>query len=281
MVCEAGPMVDSSGTQFSDLSRPPLDPAALGAALLRPGGLWSDLIVTAETGSTNSDVAAAARAGAPEGLIHTTEWQSAGRGRLDRTFNVPARCGVIVSVLLRPAVPTLRWTWLPLLAALAVDATVRELGVEASLKWPNDVLVEGRKICGILLEQVQTPAGPAAVVGIGLNVFNSDDDPLPDTAITLAEATRSAALDRSIVLQMLLRNLSSLYRAWVASDGDPEAGIRDSYRRRCANLGTEVRVQTPGAAGVQGIASDIDEFGRIVVAGQALSAGDIVRLRPS
>ena len=164
-VCEAGAM------SYSDLDRPPLDARALKAALMSPGSFWTDVVVTPSTASTNADLAEAARAGAAEGSIHTTDHQVAGRGRLDRTWESPEGSGIAVSVLLRPTeVPAGRWVWLPLLVGLAVAATVEECGVEARLKWPNDAEIDGRKIAGILLERVDTPDGPAAVVGVGLNV---------------------------------------------------------------------------------------------------------------
>ena len=91
---------------FRDLDRPPLDAAALRSALVGPRTLWTDVVVTSSTGSTNADAAAAARAGAPEGAVHVTDVQTAGRGRLDRAWSSPAGSGVIVSVVLRPdAVP--------------------------------------------------------------------------------------------------------------------------------------------------------------------------------
>ncbi|MEO7398221.1 MAG: biotin--[acetyl-CoA-carboxylase] ligase [Ilumatobacteraceae bacterium] len=266
---------------FRDLDRPPLDATALSSALIGPGRFWTDLVVTATTGSTNADVAAAAHAGAPEGTVHTTDAQTSGRGRLDRSWEAPAASGIAVSVLLRPdSIPAARWVWLPLLAGLAVDATVRECGVESGLKWPNDVLVNGRKLAGILLERVETSSGPAAVVGVGLNVTLRRDELPVDTATSLA-LEGATETDRTIVLRSLLRNLEALYRAWKASDGDPAAGIRDSYIRRCVTLGTRVRVDLPNNECLEGEATGIDEFGRLLVDGTAISAGDITHVRPS
>ncbi len=266
---------------YRDLDRPPLDAGALRSALTGPRHLWTDIVVTPRTGSTNADVAEAARAGAPEGTVHLTDVQTAGRGRLDRAWSSPAGSGVIVSVLLRPdSVPAARWVWLPLLAGLAVDATVHECGVESGLKWPNDVQVDGRKIAGILLERVETDQGPAAVVGIGLNVSLRDDE-LPvgtATSLVLEGATET---DRTIVLRSLLRNLEALYRAWAASEGDPSAGIRDSYLRRCVTIGQRVRVTLPQDESIVGEATGLDEHGRLMVDGRAVSAGDITHLRPA
>lgn len=266
---------------FRDLDRPPLDAAALRSALSGPGRFWTDVVVTAETGSTNADVATAARTGACEGTVHTTDRQTAGRGRLDRTWSSPAGSGVIVSVLLRPdAVPAARWVWLPLLVGLAVDATVHECGVEPGLKWPNDVLVDGRKLAGILLERVETPQGPAAVAGVGINVSLREDELPVETATSLA-LEGATETDRTIVLRSFLRNLEPLYRAWSASGGDPAAGIRDSYVRRCVTIGSRVQVTLPRDEQIEGLATGIDDYGRLLVDGRAISAGDITHLRPA
>jgi BirA family biotin operon repressor/biotin-[acetyl-CoA-carboxylase] ligase len=264
---------------FRDLDRPPLDAAALRSALTGPGRFWTDVVVTPETGSTNVDVAAAARAGAPEGTVHTTDSQTRGRGRLDRAWTAPAGSGVHVSVLLRPdSVPAARWVWLPLLVGLAVDATVHECGVESGLKWPNDVLVDGRKLAGILLERVETDTGPAAVVGVGVNVSLRRDELPVETATSLA-LEGATETDRTIVIRSLLRNLEALYRAWAASGGDPAAGIRDSYVRRCVTIGRRVRVLLPLDETWVGQATGIDDLGRLLVDGRAISAGDVTHLR--
>ncbi|VXB02931.1 biotin--[acetyl-CoA-carboxylase] ligase [Aeromicrobium sp. 9AM] len=266
---------------YRDLDRPPLDADALRTALTGPDRFWTDVVVTPETGSTNLDVANAARAGALEGTIHTTDLQTAGRGRLDRAWESPAASGVIVSVLLRPdSVPAARWVWLPLLVGLAVDATVHECGVESGLKWPNDVLVDGRKIAGILLERVDTPQGSAAIIGVGLNVSLRQDELPVDTATSLV-LEGATETDRTIVLRAFLRNLEALYRAWAAAGGDPGSGIRDSYVRRCVTLGTRVRVSLPNGGSLEGQATGIDELGRLLVDGQAISAGDITHVRPA
>ncbi len=266
---------------YRDLDRPPLDAVALRSALSGSGRFWSDVVVTSETGSTNADVAAAARSGAPEGIVHLTDQQTAGRGRLERVWSSPAGSGAIVSVLLRPdAIPAARWVWLPLLVGLAVDATVHECGVASGLKWPNDVLVDGRKLAGILLERVETPQGAAAVIGVGLNVtLRRDELPVPTaTSLALEGATET---DRTIVIRSLLRNLEALYRAWSASGGDPAGGIRDSYIRRCVTIGSQVKVMLPQDEILVGQATGIDDLGRLLVDGRAISAGDVTHVRPA
>lgn len=264
---------------YGDLDRPPLDAAALRSALVGPGSLWTDIVVTSSTSSTNADLAVVAGQGAPEGTVHVTDHQTAGRGRLDRSWEAPAGSGLAVSVLLRPTrVPAARWVWLPLLVGLAVDATVNGFDVEAGLKWPNDVLVGDRKLAGILLERVDTPSGPAAVVGVGINVSMRADELPVGTATSLAIEGASET-DRTIVLRSFLRNLESLYSSWLGSDGDPAAGIRDSYVRRCTTIGRQVRVSMPDGGSIEGEASGLDDHGRLVVGDQALSAGDVTHVR--
>lgn len=264
---------------YRDLDRPPLSAAALRSELLDRPGIWTDLIVVEDTDSTNADVARAARDGAPEGLIVTAERQHAGRGRLDRRWTMPEGSGLVVSVLLRPDVAASRWVWLPLLAGLAVDATVKECGVESGLKWPNDVLVKGRKIAGILLERIDSPAGPAAVIGVGLNVSMRAEELPVDTATSLL-LEGATQVDRTVVLRAFLRNLEALYRAWSSNGGDPSAGIRDSYLARCVTVGVQVRVTMPDASVLQGTAETVDTSGRLVVDGVPVSAGDITHVRP-
>lgn len=265
---------------YGDLARPPLDADALRRALLGPGSLWTDIVVTSATPSTNADLVAAALSGAAEGTIHTTDHQTSGRGRLDRSWTAPAGSGIAVSVLLRPdGVPSGRWVWLPLLVGLAVDATVNALGVAAGLKWPNDVLVNDRKVAGILLQRVETATGPAAVVGVGLNVSMTAAELPVETATSLA-LEGASSVDRTVVLRAYLRNLEALYRSWLAAAGDPDSGIRDSYARRCTTLGQHVRVSLPDGSVLDGEAEALDDFGRLVVAGQPVSAGDVTHVRP-
>lgn len=264
---------------YEDLDRPPLDSTALRAALLGSDSLWTQLSVAGTSTSTNADAAAAAAAGAPEGSVFTADVQTAGRGRLDRTWQSPPGSGIALSVVLRPdQVPPARWVWLPLLCGLAVDAALRDLGVDTALKWPNDVLVAERKIAGILLERIETPVGPAAIAGIGVNVSMTRDElPVPTaTSLALEGAT---SIDRTVVLRAILRTLGPLYRAWTATEGDPAAGIRDSYLRRCVTLGSPVRVSMPGGHDLVGTAESIDEHGRLVVDGAAVSAGDVTHVR--
>jgi BirA family transcriptional regulator, biotin operon repressor / biotin---[acetyl-CoA-carboxylase] ligase len=263
------------GSPYTDLDRPPLSATALRQALVVPGGLWTDIQVKTETGSTNADVAEAARAGAAEGLVVVAERQTAGRGRFDRHWESPPRAGLTLSVLLRPGRIS---GWLPLLAGVALAQTVQRLGeLDAALKWPNDLLVGGRKCAGILAESV----GDGVVVGIGLNVTLREPElPVPEaTSLLLAG---SACTDRDPLLRGLLRALADWYRRFTGTGGDPAAsGLRAAYRGLCATLGREVRVALPDGSELTGTASDVDSAGRLVLAGVAtpVAAGDVIHIR--
>ena len=158
-------------------SRPPLEPSAVADRLA--GSRWSAQVLAASP-STNAEAAARVRAGAGEGLVVVADHQTAGRGRLDRTWVTPPRSALTMSVVLAPdAVPVARWPWLPLLMGVAVVEGVRRAcGLRCALKWPNDVLLDGAKLAGILVERVERPEGAAAVVsgflyGVGRPGANS------------------------------------------------------------------------------------------------------------
>ena len=274
-----------SGGPWSDLDRPPLNAAALRRALVTPDGLWTSLDVVPTTGSTNSDLAA--RAGdLPEGAVLVAEEQSSGRGRLDRSWVAPARSGIFVSVLLKPAVPVHRWGWLPLLTGVAAaTGLTKAAGVDISLKWPNDLLIsvggEERKAGGILAERA---GEDGIVVGLGINVTLGEAElPVPTAgSLLLADAVST---DRDPLLRAVLRSLEQWYGRWVQAGGDPVAsGLQTAYTAGCATLGRRVRAELPGERMLEGEAVTLDGDGRLVVATEgggteAVSAGDIVHVR--
>ncbi|MGW0464163.1 biotin--[acetyl-CoA-carboxylase] ligase [Streptomyces sp. NPDC003027] len=274
-----------SGGPWSDLDRPPLNVPALRRALLHPDGLWTSLDVVTTTGSTNSDLAA--RAGdLPEGAVLIAEEQTAGRGRLDRNWVAPARSGLFLSVLFKPAVPVHRWGWLPLLTGVAAATGLAKAGgVDMSLKWPNDLLVsvggEERKAGGILAER---SGEDGVVVGLGINVTLREDE-LPVPAAGSLLLANAVSTDRDTLLRSVLRSLEQWYGDWVRADGDPElCGLQAAYAAGCATLGRRVRAELPGERMLEGEAVALDGDGRLVVATEgggteAVSAGDIVHVR--
>lgn len=262
-------------------TREPLSAQALAQAVVTAGGLWRDIRVVAETGSTNADLLIEAARGAPEGVVLVAESQSAGRGRMGRTWVSPPRAALTFSVLLRPAVvPPAKRGWVPLLAGVAAAASLRAIAsVDARLKWPNDVLAGRAKLAGILAEQ----SADAIVVGTGINVSASRDElPVPwATSLALAGAS---CLDRQRLLAGMLAETQRLYRRWLLFSGDAEeSGLRAEYQRLCATLGRQVRVEMPGGRSVAGEAAGVDSDGRLVIlaaSGQVpVSAGDVVHVR--
>jgi BirA family biotin operon repressor/biotin-[acetyl-CoA-carboxylase] ligase len=249
-----------------------------------------------QTESTNADVLAAAAAGEPEGLVVVAQKQTAGRGRMRRTWESPAGGGLWFSVLLRPgdgpltadgalAVPAVspaRFGWLPLLAGVALAETVNEVAqVEARLKWPNDLMIEDAKCAGILAEATGTGA---IALGVGLNTMLGEEQlpPTPSGApATSLRLAGAAVLDNAALLDAFLDHLGHWYAAWRAAAGDAQAsGVRQAYLESCATIGREVRAILPGGAEIGGRAGTVDDEGRLLVAGLPVAAADVVHLRP-
>lgn len=244
---------------FTDLDRPPLL-GPRGGRLLADDPHWRVAVVE-RTGSTNEDLVAAVRAGrAGPGDVLVAEHQQAGRGRAGRSWSSPPRAGLTVSVALGGK-PT---SWVPLLAGVAAARAVAEVtGVRPLLKWPNDLQVDGRKLAGVL---AQVAAPEVVVVGVGLNVTTRREELPPGLAATSLVLEGAAVTDRRTLLIALLR---ALRRPWTAQD----------YRQLSATLGQQVAVQLPGGETVRGRADGLDDDGRLVVAGRAFGAGDVVHLR--
>lgn len=271
---------------YDNLARPPLDQTALTRALTGDRSRWTRLQVLASSPSTNAALAERARAGEPDGLVLIAEHQSAGRGRLGRQWVAAPRAGISMSVLVRPdGVPVARWPWIPLLAGLAVAAAVRRVAdVPASLKWPNDVMLDDRKLAGLLVERVEGESGAAAVIGIGLNVTTTRAE-LPVPQATSLALEGASTTDRATLVKAVLRRLEGLLGEWEAGGGEPSAGLMGAYRSACATIGQHVRIDLPGREPVEGEALGIDGSGRLLVqtaAGpQAVAAGDVSQVRRS
>ncbi len=232
---------------------------------------FTDVTWVAEVTSTNDEVAARAWAGAPEGVVWVADAQTRGRGRRGRTWEAPAGSSLLVSVLLRPPAPHLAVMAAGLAAA---DACRSVAGVETSLKWPNDLVADGRgqavgnKLAGILAEA----AGGGVVVGLGLNI-DWGGEPLPAGATSVAEVAPSPGrLDRAELLVAYLLALED--RCCVAP-----GVLMTAYRAACSTTGRRVRVELPGGDSFEGEATAVDDDGRLVVDGRAVGAGDVIHLR--
>ena len=266
----------------SAMIRRPIDPVTVAQQLTDPAR-WS-LEFCAQTGSTNADLARRADAGRlASGQVLVTEEQTAGRGRSGRDWHCPPGAGLMFSVALAlPAVPVERRGWIGAVLGLSIVAAMgRVNGVDAGLKWPNDVLIDGAKCAGILGEV----AGSRLVVGSGINVS------LTRTELPRADATSLAlaggTLDRAALLAAILDELGSWCDRWTAAAGDVDAaGIRAHYRRVCVTLGAQVRILLPAQRWVTGTATDVDATGALVLTDesgrtQSYTVGDVVHVLPA
>ena len=256
---------------------PAVDPARL-RSLLGTDTRWGRLDLVVVTGSTNDDVVARAASGEPDGAVVIAEHQTGGHGRFERAWVDVPGANLALSVLVRPSRPVSEWGWLSLLAGVAVVRALTSLNPGASarvgLKWPNDVLLDGRKVCGILAAS----DGVAAVVGVGVDVGLAVDElPVP-TATSLALA--GLGTDKTALAGAILTALETQVSAWEAG-ADP----RLDYLAVSATVGTRVRVELGPASAVEGQAVGLDDWGGLVVrhddgTTQAYAAGDVIHLRP-
>ncbi|RFA15234.1 hypothetical protein B7R21_04195 [Subtercola boreus] len=270
----------------------------------------------AEAGSTNSVLVAAAggadAASWPDLSVVVTDNQTEGRGRLGRVWTAPPGTSLAISVLLRPelasggALPPSSLGWIPLLGGAAMARAVNLVlaraavsagagaavvdGPRAVVKWPNDVLIDGLKVCGVLSELLPGAAG--VVVGAGVNLFLTEEQlPVPTaTSIALAAGagagTPTTAFTGDDLLSAYLAELIRLYRSLTAADGDAAgSGVAAVVASRCGTLGQPVRVELPGDVFVTGLATGLDTDGRLIVKRDGgsgdlvVSAGDVTHLR--
>jgi BirA family biotin operon repressor/biotin-[acetyl-CoA-carboxylase] ligase len=221
------------------------------------------------------DVEHLASDAAPEGTVVVAEEQTAGRGRRGRMWQSSARAGLWWSLLLRPQVPADRLGWLPLVVGVGVARGLHHAaGVDAALKWPNDVLVSGRKLAGILAERL---ADGSVVVGVGINVDHDDSD-LPEGGASLR--TCGHAADRTDVLIHVLAGVAETYRSWISG-----VDMGEAYADLSATLGREVRVDV-GHSVIVGQADRLGPSGELVIIDEQgiehpLSAGDVTLVRPA
>jgi BirA family biotin operon repressor/biotin-[acetyl-CoA-carboxylase] ligase len=235
-----------------------------------------------EIDSTNTYLRDQARNGAPEGLVVSADFQTAGRGRLDRRWESPRGANLLASVLLRPSCdPGDLHLSTGAVALAAADACRDQAGVDAALKWPNDLVADGRKLAGVLAEaEFSGRRLDAVVVGIGVNVAW----PGPDEAMgtCLDQLSGASPVDRRSLLDALLTALTA--RRPLLDDDTGRRALADEIRARCATIGTIVRVVLARGE-VVGRATAIDDDGHLVVdteTGPArITTGDVVHLRPA
>lgn len=243
------------------------------------GSRFAEIEWIPETGSTNDDLLARARQGAPEQVL-VTDLQTAGRGRRGRVWDAPARTSILMSILLRDRKPQDGF-WgvgaIALAASQAIDAIIH---AQCSVKWPNDVMIgvtdDQKKVAGVLSQVAED----VVVVGIGINVNWPDQVPaeLEERGTAVNRHARDVTkVDRSALTVDILR------RAIGHLDADPDT-LRSSWREYCSTLGQHVRIEREPAA-IVGNAVDIAPDGALIVETDggrtAHYMGDVVHLRPS
>lgn len=228
------------------------------------------------TGSTNSDLVQAALGGGPHGLVLVADHQTAGRGRLDRRWEAPHGANLLMSVLVRRLPASLHQVTqaVAVAAAEACEAVAEAWGrrIRVDLKWPNDVLIDGRKLAGILATVGSASEARFVVVGLGLNIGWA-----PEGAVSLREVVDERAVSRDEVLREVLERLDG-HLSGAAGD------LFERYRSRLTTLGREVRVELPTGEFLEGRAVGVEDDGRLVVLDDCaithrLDVGDIVHLR--
>ena len=232
--------------------------------------------------STNLEALRQAKAGAPEGLCIVAREQTKGRGRLDRSWQSPPDAGLYMSLILRPKFAMTAWPLLTLMAALAVcDSLMKACELRADIKWPNDLYVNDRKLCGILAETVETALGPAAVVGIGINL-SSEIVPLVQVEATSVESETGRRPDSDLVLNSLLNSMAERYDLLRSATGC-EHIIREWCEHSSFAMGRRVRVTLSDEA-FEGTTRGLESDGalRVETAGgkmKIVRAGDVTAVR--
>ena len=233
-----------------------------------------------DIGSTNDWVMDQAREGASEGLVAVADHQTSGRGRRDRRWVAPPGSSLLFSVLLRPKLVASQLHLTAAAVSLAAAAACRDVsGVEADVKWPNDLLVQGRKLAGVLSESIVGPddSSSAVVVGMGINV--NWPPVLPADLAHLATALNRESgrdVDRAGLLVALLEKLDDYIDDWAA--------VAHDYRTSCATVGREVRVDLGTQGHLEGTAVGLTDDGLLEVQDRrgkthTISVGDVVHLR--
>lgn len=258
------------------MSQDPRTPLNITALRKELNGLYARVEHVSTTGSTNSDLVAMAQQGAPAWTVLLAEHQTQGRGRMGRRYEAPIGAQLTLSLLLRPPLDAVqRLGLMPLATGLAlVDALPADSGV--AVKWPNDLIIGSRKLCGILAEAVSL-THPAVVIGLGLNTsLRQAELPVPHATSLELEGI---PYERTQLAATVLKALHHRLQQWETND----PAMLEDYRAVCATIGTEVRVILPGGQELLGTAIGVSDGGQLLVdTGETvreLSAGDVFHLR--
>jgi BirA family biotin operon repressor/biotin-[acetyl-CoA-carboxylase] ligase len=252
----------------SQAPRAPLNKSIIDANISQ---YWRVSVVDLTT-STQSDLAELVNASvAKSGEVIAAEFQSAGRGRLDRSFEAPPESALLFSFFLKPKRAHSDWSFISFLAAIAMHEVIsKDIADNVSLKWPNDILIGKNKVAGLLAQQI----GDGLIVGIGLNVaMNGDELPVP-TATSLA-LSGSNNLDRNTLLSDFLNRFESIFTEWESG-----SDFLEKYRQISSTIGRQVRVEVLGRDPIEAEAVAISTQGALILGdGFEVNVGDVVHLR--
>ena len=244
--------------------------------------IGADIYLFDAIDSTNDYALKLAKEGAKEGTVVLSESQSKGKGRLGRSWFSPSGANIYLSIILRPQMPTSQIPLLTFAAAIAVAKSIRDVtNLDADIKWPNDILIRGKKVAGILSEMgAEKDKVNFAIVGIGINV-NLDKKDIPLELIDKATSIKiesNSLIDRTNLICRIIENLEEWYNLFERK------GINDiikEWKRLAITIGRDVKVQS-GNSFVEGRAVDIDENGALLIKDrdgiiQRVLSGDIMQ----
>jgi BirA family biotin operon repressor/biotin-[acetyl-CoA-carboxylase] ligase len=236
---------------------------ALYESRLRTRRLGRSLLARAEAESTNDAAWDALGEGMPDGFVVVADVQSAGRGRQGRSWHHAPGKGLALSVLLHQGCDRRQFGTLSLVAGLALARALERFGADAELKWPNDLLLAGRKVSGILAESRANPrGGDAAVIGTGVNVLQQPED----FPAELAHLATSLAIEgvRASREEISAEYLNALEPLWAELQEGDRGAVLEAWKKRAGFWGRELRVSSPAGV-VVGVARDLDSNGGLVL----------------
>ena len=253
----------------NEVLRTPLDEAGINSKITP---YWRVSVVEL-TGSTQNDLLELVESKiALDGQVIVTEFQSSGRGRLDRTFEAPAKSALLFSFYIKPRKQRSEWGFIPLIAGLSLVRSISALdsGMNVSLKWPNDLIINEKKCAGIIAQM--TTEG--IVLGIGLNVsMTSKELPVPSATSLAIEG--STINDRNLLLSEILNTFAELFESW-----EEDTELLNEYASVSSTIGKKVRIELPGGENLEGSVARVSSMGELVLDnGKHVSAGDVIHLR--
>ena len=253
----------------NEVLRTPLDEAEINS---RVTPYWRVSVVEL-TGSTQNDLLQLVESNnALDGQVIATEFQSNGRGRLDRTFQAPAQSALLFSFYIKPRKERSDWGFIPLIAGLSLvrAITTIDTAMNVSLKWPNDLIINEKKCAGIIAQTTNE----GIVIGIGLNVSITPNE-LPVSTATSLAIEGSTITDRDLLLSHLLNTFAELFEAW-----EEGSELLDEYASASSTIGKKVRIELPGGENLEATVARISHTGELVLDdGRHVSAGDVIHLR--